>query len=252
MESNFNLNGKIAMVTGSAGGIGWATAKKLASFGATVILNDIKSSELLKVRKEELKKEFNCDAEAFQFDVGNFDSVQNAYNEIFKRYKRLDILVNNAGVLFDNLVGMIRKQDVEQTFSTNTNGVIYNLQFASRLMQRNKSGSIINIASIVGRVGNEGQVVYGGSKAAVIGITLSAARELAPKNIRVNAIAPGFINTDLIKFLSKDIYSQRLDSVKMKRIGQPEDVANAVLFLASDLSTYITGQVIGVDGGMIM
>ena len=240
------------MVTGSAGGIGWATAKKLASFGATVILNDIKSSELLKVRKEELKKEFNCDAEAFQFDVGNFDSVQNAYNEIFKRYKRLDILVNNAGVLFDNLVGMIRKQDVEQTFSTNTNGVIYNLQFASRLMQRNKSGSIINIASIVGRVGNEGQVVYGGSKAAVIGITLSAARELAPKNIRVNAIAPGFINTDLIKFLSKDIYSQRLDSVKMKRIGQPEDVANAVLFLASDLSTYITGQVIGVDGGMIM
>ena len=130
---------------------------------------------------------------------------------------------------------MIRKQDVEQTFSTNT-----------------YSGSIINIASIVGRVGNEGQVVYGGSKAAVIGITLSAARELALKNIRVNAIAPGFINTDLIKFLSKDIYSHRLDSVKMKRIGQPEDVANAVLFLASDLSTYITGQVIGVDGGMIM
>ncbi len=252
MESNFNLNGKIAMVTGSAGGIGWATAKTLASFGATVILNDIKSKELLEVRKEELKKDFNCDAEVFQFDVGNFDLVQNAYNEIFKKYKRLDILVNNAGVLFDNLVGMIRKQDVEQTLSTNTNGVIYNLQFAARLMQRNKSGSIINIASIVGRVGNEGQVVYGGSKAAVIGITLSAARELAPKNIRVNAIAPGFINTDLIKFLSKDIYSQRLDSVKMKRIGQPEDVANAVLFLASDLSTYIAGQVIGVDGSMIM
>ena len=235
MEYNFNLNGKIAIVTGSSGGISWATAKTLARFGATVILNDIKSSELVKVRKEELKKDFNCDAEAFQFDVGNFNSVQNTYNEIFKRYKRLDILVNNAGVLFDNLVGMIRKQDVEQTFSTNT-----------------YSGSIINIASIVGRVGNEGQVVYGGSKAAVIGITLSAARELAPKNIRVNAIAPGFINTDLIKFLSKDIYSQRLDSVKMKRIGQPEDDANAVLFLASDLSTYITGQVIGVDGGMIM
>ncbi len=223
------------MVTGSTGGIGWATAKKLASFGATVILNDLKSEELLEVRKEELKEEFNCDAEAFQFDVGNFDSVQNTHNEIFKKYKRLDILVNNAGVLFDNLVGMIRKQDVEQTFSTNT-----------------YSGSIINIASIEGSVGNEGQVVYGGSKAAVIGITLSAARESAPKNIRVNAIAPGFINTDLIKFLSKNIYSQRLDSVKMNRIGQPEDVANAVLFLASDLSTYITGQVSGVDGGMIM
>ncbi|MHB1688637.1 MAG: SDR family NAD(P)-dependent oxidoreductase [Ignavibacteriaceae bacterium] len=252
MESSFNLNGKIALVTGSAGGIGWATAKTFARFGATVILNDIKSKEILEGRKEELKKDFNCDAEAFQFDVGNFDAVQNAYNDIFKKYKRLDILVNNAGALFDNLVGMIRKQDIEQTFSTNTNGVIYNLQFAARLMQRNKSGSIINIASIVGRVGNEGQVVYGGSKAAVIGITLSAARELAPKNIRVNAIAPGFINTDLIKPLSQEIYNQRLNSIKMKRIGQPEDVANAVLFLASDMSTYITGQVLGVDGGMIM
>ncbi len=252
MESNFNLNNKIALITGSAGGIGWATAKTLARYGASVILNDIKSKELLEERKQEIKRDFNCEADALQFDVGDFDAVQNAYNDIFKKYKRLDILVNNAGSLFDNLVGMIRKQDIEQTFSTNTNGVIYNLQSAARLMQRNKSGSIINIASIVGRVGNEGQVVYGGSKAAVIGITLSAARELASKNIRVNAIAPGFINTDLIKFLSPTIFNQRLNSVKMKRIGQPEDVANAVLFLASDLSSYITGQILGVDGGMIM
>ncbi len=252
MGSSFNIEGKVALVTGSAGGIGWTAAKVLAKNGAAVILNDIKSIEILESRKEELIKEYSCDSIALQYNVGDFDAVQSAYNEVFKKYKRLDILVNNAGTLEDNLVGMIRKQDIEHTFSTNTSGVIYNLQFAARLMQRNKSGSIINIASIVGRVGNEGQVVYGGSKAAVIGITLSAARELAPRNIRVNAIAPGFIDTDLIKPLSQEIYNQRLNSVKMKKIGKPEDVANAILFLASDLSSYITGQVLGVDGGMIM
>ena len=252
MTSIFNLEGKVAFVTGSTRGIGWATAKALTRHGATVILNGIHSQELLDQRREEIKKEFNVEPDGFLFDVGNMDSVQKCYNEIFKKYKKLDILVNNAGILEDNLVGMITKENIEHTFGTNTTAIIYNLQFAARLMSRNKFGSIINISSLVGRVGNEGQVVYGGSKAAVIGITLSAARELAPKNIRVNAIAPGFINTDLIKPLSKEIYQQRLDSIKMKRIGQPEDVANAVLFLASDLSSYITGQVIGVDGGMIM
>lgn len=252
MASVFNLEGKIAFVTGSTRGIGWATAKTLTQHGATVILNGIQSQELLDSRKEEIKKEFNVEPEGFLFDVGNFDSVQKCYSEIFKKFKRLDILVNNAGILEDNLVGMITEDNIEHTFSTNTTGIIYNLQFAARLMARNKSGSIINISSLVGKVGNQGQVVYGGSKAAVIGITLSAARELAPKNIRVNAIAPGFINTDFIKPLSKEIYQQRLDSIKMKRIGQPEDVANAVLFLASDLSSYITGQVLGVDGGMIL
>ena len=252
MTSVFNLEGKVAFVTGSTRGIGWATAKTLVRHGATVILNGVHSQQLLDQRIDEIKKEFNVESNGFLFDVGSLDSVQKCYNEIFKRYKKLDILVNNAGILEDSLIGMITKENIQHTFSTNTTAVVYNLQFAARLMSRNKSGSIINISSLVGRVGNEGQVVYGGSKAAVIGITLSAARELAHKNIRVNAVAPGFINTDLIKPLSKEIYQQRLDSIKMKRIGQPEDVANTVLFLASDLSSYVTGQVIGVDGGMIM
>ncbi len=252
MGSNFNLEGKVAFVTGSTRGMGWAEAKLLTKNGATVILNGVHSQDLLDQRIAELKKEFNVDVEGFLFDVGDFDAAQNCYNSIYKKYKRLDILVNNAGVLEDNLVGMIKKEEIQHTFGTNTTGIIYNLQFAARLMMRNKSGSIINISSLVGRDGNEGQVVYGGSKAAVIGITLSAARELAPINIRVNAIAPGFINTDFIKPLSPEKYKARLDSIKMKRIGQPEDVANAVLFFASDLSSYITGQVLGVDGGMIM
>ena len=252
MTSNFSLEGKVAFITGSTRGMGWATARTLTRFGATVILNGINSQDLLEQRKEELKKEFNVECDGFLFDVGDMDAAQNCYNQIFKKHKKLDILVNNAGTLDDNLVGMIRKEDIKHTFSTNVNGVIYNLQFAARLMSRNKSGSIINISSLVGRVGNEGQVVYGGSKAAVIGITLSAARELASKNIRVNAIAPGFINTDFVKPLPPAIIQQRLHSVKMGRIGEPEDVANAVLFLASDLSSYITGQVLGVDGGMIM
>jgi 3-oxoacyl-[acyl-carrier protein] reductase len=252
MASAFNLEGKVAFITGSTRGMGWAEAKLFTQHGATVILNGVHSQELLDQRREELKKEFNVDADGFLFDVGNFEAAQNCYNAIFKKYKRLDILVNNAGILEDNLVGMIRKENIEHTLSTNTTAIIYNLQFAARLMMRNKSGSIINISSIVARVGNEGQVVYGASKAAVIGITLSAARELAHSNIRVNAIAPGFIDTDLIKGLTPEKYQERLNSIKMKRIGQPEDVANAVLFFASDYSTYITGQVLGVDGGMIM
>lgn len=252
MTSNFNLEGKIAFVTGSTKGIGWASARTLSKFGATVILNGIEGQDFLDQRREELIKESGVDVDGFFFDVGDMDAAQNCYNQIFKKYKRLDVLVNNAGTMADNLVGMIRTEDVAKTFSTNVNGVIYNLQLAARLMQRNKSGSIINISSLVGRVGNEGQVVYGGSKSAVIGITLSAARELASKNIRVNAIAPGFIDTDFTKHLPPHIYQQRLDSIKMGRIGKPEDVANTVLFLASDLSAYVTGQIIGVDGGMIM
>lgn len=252
MTLNFDLKNKVAFITGGTRGIGWATAKLFAASGASVIINGVSDNSLLRSRVQELKDEYNTESEGFLFDVSDYDSVKNCYSEIFKRYKRLDILVNNAGILEDRLLGMIGRENIERTLDINVKGVIYNLQYASRLMTRNKSGSVINVSSIIGRVGNEGQVVYGGSKAAVIGITMSAAKELAHNNIRVNAVAPGFIDTDMVKQLPEDKFKTRMEGIKMKRIGTPEDVANTILFLASDYSSYITGQVIGVDGGMLV
>jgi len=160
--------------------------------------------------------------------------------------------VNNAGVLQDGLIGMIAEKDIDETLSTNIKGIINFTQAAARLMSRGKSGSIINISSIIGRFGNKGQLVYGASKAAVIGATLSAAKELAPNGIRVNAIAPGYINTDMIQQVPPEIDQERRASIGMDRIGEPEDVANLSLFLGSDMSAYITGQTIGVDGCMLV
>jgi 3-oxoacyl-[acyl-carrier protein] reductase len=252
MESMLTLQGKIALVTGSTRGIGWACAQILAQNGATVLVNGLTDSELLKQRVESLQSEFGGAAEGLAFDVGDPNAVKEVYARIFKTYKRLDILVNNAGVLEDSLLGMVTPQNIEKVFHINVNGVILNMQYASRLMARVGGGSIINISSIIGRVGNTGQVVYGGSKAAVIGMTMSAAKELAASNIRVNAIAPGFIETDMVRQLPKEKYDERARSIKMGRVGDPNDVAKAVLFFASGLSSYVTGQVLGVDGGMLI
>jgi 3-oxoacyl-[acyl-carrier protein] reductase len=248
----FNLEGKVAFVTGSTRGIGWAAARILARHGATVILNGLSNNDLLQQRIEELRDEYGGEVDGFLFDVGSPDAVKECYGAIFKKFKRLDVLVNNAGILEDSLLGMVSHKSIEKTFHVNVQGVILNMQYASRLMARNQSGSIVNMSSIIGRYGNAGQVVYGGSKAAVIGVTLSAAKELAPSNIRVNAIAPGFIDTDMVHQLPPAKFEERMSSIKMNRIGRPEDIANAVLFLVSDLSSYVTGQVLGVDGGMLI
>ncbi|MGD0207771.1 MAG: SDR family NAD(P)-dependent oxidoreductase [Verrucomicrobiota bacterium] len=252
MESLLTLRGKIALVTGSTRGIGWASARLLAQHGATVLVNGGSESDLLKQRVDELKSTYGVEAEGFAFDVGSADAVKECYGAIFKKHKRLDILVNNAGILQDSLLGMVTSESLARVFHVNVNGVVLNMQYAARLMARNQSGSIINISSIVGRVGNSGQVVYGGSKAAVIGLTLSAAKELAPANIRVNAVAPGFIDTDMVRQLPREKFEERVRSIKMGRIGKAEDVARAILFFASDLSAYVTGQVLGVDGGMLI
>ena len=252
MESILNLEGKVAFVTGSTRGIGWVSARILARHGATLILSGFSNNELLQQRIEELKAEFGGEPAGFICDVGSPDAVKKCYGAIFKKFKRLDILVNNAGVLEDSLIGMITTQNIAKVFHVNVQGVILNMQYASRLMARNRSGSIVNLSSIVGRFGNSGQVVYAGSKAAVIGVTLSAAKELAPFNIRVNAIAPGFIDTDMVRAIPPAKFADRLQSIKMGRIGTPEDVARTVLFFSSDLSGYVTGQVLGVDGGMLI
>jgi 3-oxoacyl-[acyl-carrier protein] reductase len=203
-------------------------------------------------RAAELADELGGETLAVACDASRSDEVEAAYQSVFRRFKRLDVLVNNAGVLADALLGMISPADAERVVATNLFGSIYHLQAASRLMRRGRSGSIVNMASIVGVTGNAGQAVYSSSKAAVGGLTRSAAKELAPLGIRVNAIAPGFIDTDMTRALPEEVFEERVASVKMGRLGRPEDVAGTVLYLASDLSAYVTGQVIGVDGGMLI
>lgn len=246
------LKNKVAFITGSTRGIGWSTARFFAKHGATVLLNGVSNKDLLTDRVHRIKKEFGVECEGFLFDVSNPDLVKSCYLSIFKSYKRLDILVNNAGIMKNSLLAMVSSENMDKTFNINVKSTIYNMQYASRLMSRKASGSIINLASIIGKAGSAGNVIYGASKSAVIGLTLSAAKELAPMNIRVNAVAPGFIETDLVKGMPSKIIEETLKNIKMNRFGKPEDVAKAIYFFATDLSNYITGQVLGVDGGMLI
>jgi 3-oxoacyl-[acyl-carrier protein] reductase len=246
------LNGKIAAITGAARGIGLATSLEFARAGATVVLlgRDLAS---IHSACETIRAEVpDAQLDAIACDVSEPKSVRDAFQAIFKNHKRLHVLVSNAGVLDDALIDMVSREQIERTFGVNTFGVLYCSQYASRLIARSGGGSIINISSIIGSNGNVGQAVYGGSKAAVIGITKSLAKELAPRAIRVNAIAPGFIETDMARSIGPAKYQERLDSIKMGRAGQASDIANVALFLASDLSSYVTGQLIGVDGGMLI
>lgn len=245
------LDGRIAFVTGSTRGIGWATAELLASRGATVILNGT-NAELLVERAAELSQRHGRPVSAIRCDVARPDEIRQAYQRIFKEHHQLDVLVNNAGVLEDALIGMVSDEAVSRTFEINTFGVIHHLQGAARLMRRRHSGSIINLTSIVGVNGNVGQIVYSSSKAALLGLTKSASKELAPAGIRVNAVAPGFIDTDMTRSLPEDKYAERMESIAIGRIGTAADVARAIAFFAGDDAAYVTGQVLGVDGGMLI
>lgn len=245
------LANKQVLITGASRGIGAAIARLFASQGATLYLNG-RNESTLQALCQTLHSEYGVSCSPLVFDVSDAVQVKQGFSQLLKLTKKLDVLVNNAGLLDDALLGMISQTQLEHTFKTNTFSVLYCSQYASRLMQRGGGGSIINLASIIGRVGNTGQVAYGGSKAAVIGMTLSLAKELASAQIRVNAIAPGFIDTDMTRALPADKYQQRLDSIAMGRIGTADDIANTALFLAADLSAYVTGQVIGVDGGMLI
>lgn len=246
-----NLKDQHVFITGATRGIGFATAEIFAKAGATLHLNGLNNQRLEQVC-ETLEAQYAVQCFPYAFDVGQADAVKQAFQKLIKQTKQLDVLVNNAGILEDALLGMATQKNLEQTYATNVFGGLYCSQYAARLMQRQKSGSIINLTSIIGRFGGKGQAVYGGSKAAVIGMTQSLAKELAPQNIRVNAVAPGFIETDMTGQLPDAIYQTRLDSIGLGRIGLPEDIAKVILFLASDLSSYVTGQVIGVDGGMLI
>lgn len=245
------LKNKIVLITGATRGIGKATAIACAANGAELVING-RNAEKLEKLKVALESEYKVNVHTLTYDVQDVSEIKKAFLWIKKNLGKLDAVVNNAGVLDDALLGMVNEQQVAKTFAVNIEAVIYHMQYASRLMIKQKSGAIVNVSSIIGRVGNAGQTVYGASKSAVIGATYSASKELAPYNIRVNAVSPGFIETDMTKQLTEDKYNERLKEIKMNRIGKPEEVANTILFLISDLSSYVTGQVIGVDGGMVI
>jgi 3-oxoacyl-[acyl-carrier protein] reductase len=245
------LGGKIVWITGASRGIGRGIALACAREGARTVLVARKVENLAETAQQ-IVAAGGQEPVLADYDITSPAQVGSAFSQLYKEIKRLDVLVNNAGIMQDALVGMYSAEQIQQTFAVNVFATLYHMQYAARLMARNKGGSIINIASIIGRFGNAGQTIYGASKAAVIGATQSAAKELAPQNIRVNAIAPGFIETDMARQLAQDKFEERLGFVRMGRIGTPEDIAGATLFLASDLSEYVTGQVLGIDGAMIV
>ena len=243
------LENRIALVTGASRGIGLAIAHAFAAEGATVLMN-ARDPEVLQQRAAELRQQYDAAVECLPYDVSQADAVKAAFAGIFQRHRRLDVLVNNAGILREGLLGMIPRDLIEDTVQTNIVGPLLHLQEAARLMGRKQSGSIINMSSIMGRYGSKGLTVYAASKAAVIGMTMAAAKELAPKNIRVNAVAPGFIATDMSRNIPEAVFDERVRSIGMGRIGEPSEVAHTIVFLASDESRYVTGQVLGVDGSM--
>lgn len=243
-----DLTGRVALITGASRGIGLAAARRLADQGASVVLVARQIGEPV------LDMFAGVDPERLlliEGDVGVADFSQAAVKQVFSRYRRLDILVNNAGIMRPAVTGMISDTDIHESLQTNVAGVVHFTQAAARLMART-GGSIVNLSSIVGVRGVAGQLVYAASKAGVIGATLAAAKELARHNIRVNAVAPGFIETALTEGLSLEIKAETLRSIGLARPGTAEEVADVILFLASDLSRYVTGQVIGVDGGMVI
>lgn len=245
------LTGKVAVVTGASRGIGRAAARKLASMGAFVVINYNGSEERAREVKQEIESE-NGAAEIFQCDVSDYGKCEEFIQHVIKEYGRIDILVNNAGITRDGLLMKMTEEAFGQVIDTNLKGAFHTIRFTSRQMLKQKSGRIINMSSVVGVTGNAGQANYAASKAGVIGLTKAAARELAPRGITVNAIAPGFIETDMTDALPEKVKEASVAQIPLGSFGKPEQVAAAVAFLASEDAGYITGQVIHVDGGMVM
>ena len=245
------LKDKVILVTGAGRGIGRATARLVAQHGAKVVVNYRKSAEEAEALVNEILAE-GGEAVAIRGDVAVEADVKALFREVRERYGRLDVLVNNAGIMRTGLLMMTPLTDFDEVVAINCRGPFLCMQQAAKMMMRQKSGRIINIASIVGVRGNPGQIVYSASKAFVIGMTTSAAKELGRFGITVNAIAPGLIDTDLTVDLKEDVRADLIGRVALGRIGTPEDVARAVLFLASPLGDYISGQVLGVDGCQVM
>ena len=245
------LEGKTALVTGASRGIGRAIALRLAAEGADVAVNFAGSSAKAEEVKEAIIK-MGRKAVAIQADVKDVSSVASMVEEVKKTFGRIDILVNNAGVTRDGLLMRMKDEDWETVIDTNLRGVFQCTKAVSKIMMKQRYGRIVNMASVVGLVGNAGQANYAASKAGVIGFSKSVARELASRGITVNMVAPGCIDTDMTAVLPDKVREAMLADIPLARVGKPEDVASAVAFLVSDEAAYITGQVINVDGGMVM
>ena len=245
------LTGKVAVVTGASRGIGRQIAKTMAREGAIVIVNYNGSA----AKAEEVVKEITeagGQAEAMQCNVSDYAASQEFLNSVIGKYKRIDILVNNAGITRDNLLMKMSEEDFDAVLDTNLKGAFNCTKHVSRQMLKQRGGRIINISSVSGVAGNAGQANYCASKAGVIGLTKSVARELGSRGITVNTIAPGFIETEMTEVLPEDVKKSMGDQIPLKRFGKTEDVAEMAAFLASDKAAYVTGQVICVDGGMAM
>ncbi|MBS5937022.1 3-oxoacyl-[acyl-carrier-protein] reductase [Clostridium sp.] len=245
------VKNKIAIVTGATRGIGKEIARALAQNGANIAFNYRTYNDEIESFINELEG-FDVRVLAFKCDVSKEEEVNEFIKEVKNRFERVDILVNNAGITKDGLIIRMSEKDFTDVLDVNLTGTFNMTKATSGVMVRQRSGKIINISSVVGVAGNAGQCNYSASKAGVIGFSKSVARELAGRNINVNVIAPGYINTDMTKVLPEKVKEEVLKTIPMKKIGEPKEIANLVLFLSSDLSNYITGQVINVDGGMVM
>ena len=245
------LSGKVAIVTGASRGIGRETALTLAGYGATVIVNYCGSKDKAEAVVEEITAAGGT-AKAYQGDVSDFDVAKEMITSVKKEFGSIDILVNNAGITKDGLLMGMSESDFDSVIDVNLKGTFNMMRFVSRQMLRQRSGRMISMASVVGIAGNAGQANYAASKAGIIGMTKSAARELASRGITVNAVAPGFIETEMTAVLSEEVKKATAAQIPLGHFGKPEDIAKTVAFLASDDAAYITGQVIQVDGGMVI
>lgn len=243
------LEGKVAIITGATRGIGKGIAEVFAKNGADVAFTYVSSEEKAKAVEEELKS-YGVKAKGYKSDAAEYAAAEEFVNSVVEDFGKIDAIVNNAGITRDGLLMRMSEENWDTVINVNLKSVFNITKAALRTLLKQRYGSIINMSSVVGREGNPGQSNYAASKAGIVGFTKSIAQELGSRNIRCNAIAPGFIETEMTAELDEKVVNQWLEDIPMKRVGTPEDVANAVLFLASDLSTYVNGQVLNVCGGM--
>ena len=247
---NYNLKNKVILITGASKGIGKSISTKLAQNGAKVVLLSRSIEELKKVHEE--LKSTGLQSVYKQTDVSNIDDLKCAVDYTIETWGTIDGIVNNAGITEDNLIVRMKSDSFDKVVDINLKGTFNGIKSVSKIMIKNNYGRIINISSVIGHIGNKGQSNYAASKAGIIGLTKSAAKELAKKNITVNAVAPGYIETDMTKKLNNLNKEQLLNSIPLNRLGSPDDIASIICFLLSDQANYITGQTINVDGGMVM